>query len=412
LSVTDASATDVSATLDPTGSSGDAPATSSSASDPTVDPDSSSGSDPQTTSGASSSGKVSSSEGSSSGGELCGNGAIDAGEDCDGDDLGGADCVGQGFDDGTLACDACAFDTAACVDFSCGNDDIEGKELCDGIDLGGATCVTEGFLAGSLGCLANCSDYDTSACLVSLCGNGAIEVGEVCDGAALGGQSCANLGYDGGTLVCADDCSTVETAACFACGDGVANGNEDCDGGDLDGATCGGLGYDSGTPSCAANCTVSPAGCFSAATSVFCAVSGAPIGPATGTLTQSNIAVAGLVGAVVDVDVSLAGTHTWIGDLQLDVRYVPVNLSVNLADAQCGSADDFDATFDEDAVALPVCGVPAFSGDLIPLGNLDAYVGVAGSGNGTWELSVLDQAAGDGGVLDQWCVEITNLVPA
>ena len=38
---------------------------------------------------------------------LCGNGAIDEGEQCDGDDFGGEDCVSLGFLGGTIACDAC-----------------------------------------------------------------------------------------------------------------------------------------------------------------------------------------------------------------------------------------------------------------------------------------------------------------
>lgn len=45
----------------------------------------------------------------------CGNGAIDAGEQCDQSDLGGATCAGQGFAFGALRCGAnCAFDTGGC----------------------------------------------------------------------------------------------------------------------------------------------------------------------------------------------------------------------------------------------------------------------------------------------------------
>lgn len=55
---------------------------------------------------------------SAAGGSLpaCGDGAIDVpGEQCDGDDLGGASCTSLGFAGGVLACDgSCAFDTASC----------------------------------------------------------------------------------------------------------------------------------------------------------------------------------------------------------------------------------------------------------------------------------------------------------
>jgi hypothetical protein len=46
----------------------------------------------------------------------CGNGTIEGTEACEGDDLGGQDCVALGFTGGALACsDTCAFDTSACV---------------------------------------------------------------------------------------------------------------------------------------------------------------------------------------------------------------------------------------------------------------------------------------------------------
>jgi hypothetical protein len=45
----------------------------------------------------------------------CGNGTIDAGEDCDQGDLGGATCFTEGFPGGALACGAgCTFDTSSC----------------------------------------------------------------------------------------------------------------------------------------------------------------------------------------------------------------------------------------------------------------------------------------------------------
>jgi len=47
----------------------------------------------------------------------CGNGVIDAGEDCDGGDLGGQTCIGLDYDGGTLSCQGdCTFDISACTD--------------------------------------------------------------------------------------------------------------------------------------------------------------------------------------------------------------------------------------------------------------------------------------------------------
>ena len=46
----------------------------------------------------------------------CGNGTIEAGEDCDGRDLGLASCASEGFGRGTLACAPdCTFDTSNCI---------------------------------------------------------------------------------------------------------------------------------------------------------------------------------------------------------------------------------------------------------------------------------------------------------
>jgi hypothetical protein len=47
---------------------------------------------------------------------VCGNGVIEGGEDCEGDDLGGATCESLGYAGGILSCDyACSFDTFNCL---------------------------------------------------------------------------------------------------------------------------------------------------------------------------------------------------------------------------------------------------------------------------------------------------------
>ena len=92
---------------------------------------------------------------------LCGNGRIDAGEECDGTNLDGRDCVDFDFVGGTLRCTQCKFDTTDCTD--CGNDTIDAGEACDGTDLGGQTCTRLGFTRGTLACAASCA-FDTTAC--------------------------------------------------------------------------------------------------------------------------------------------------------------------------------------------------------------------------------------------------------
>ncbi len=96
---------------------------------------------------------------------LCGdlNVNVVAGEQCDGTNFGGQTCQLQGFDNGSLACDAgCALDTSGC--YSCGDGVIDPTENCEGADLGGQTCMSLGFDGGTLACNAGCG-FDTSACI-------------------------------------------------------------------------------------------------------------------------------------------------------------------------------------------------------------------------------------------------------
>jgi len=105
-------------------------------------------------------------------GGRCGDGYLQAagGEACDGYELGGATCMSLGLGGGTLACDVqCQLDTAGCeVSADCGDGIIQAQqgEDCDGQDLGGATCVSRGFSQGSgaLGCNAACA-FDEAACV-------------------------------------------------------------------------------------------------------------------------------------------------------------------------------------------------------------------------------------------------------
>lgn len=53
----------------------------------------------------------------------CGNGILDAGEQCEGDNLHGFDCASLGLNSGTLLCDPvmCTFDTSMCMSTSGGS---------------------------------------------------------------------------------------------------------------------------------------------------------------------------------------------------------------------------------------------------------------------------------------------------
>ncbi len=119
---------------------------------------------------------------------LCGNGVIDAGEVCDGGNLGGASCGDFGCGGGTLACNASCdgFDTSACTGCPaiCGNGTCESGEDC-------------------ASCAADCPSFDVAG---ASCGNGICEAGN--------GENCNN---------CALDCNgrtNGNPANRFCCGDG------------------------------------------------------------------------------------------------------------------------------------------------------------------------------------------------
>jgi len=111
----------------------------------------------------------------------------------------------------------------------CGNDVLEAGELCDGSDLGGQTCETAlGMEFGDLQCTAVCL-LDLSGC--HNCGNGVIDDGESCDDFNhTSGDGCSDRCQMETGWTCMGTpsiCSTV-------CGDGlVIVGIEGCDDGNL-----------------------------------------------------------------------------------------------------------------------------------------------------------------------------------
>lgn len=150
---------------------------------------------------------------------ICGDGAINnAFEFCDGADLGGQTCPSLGFGPGTLGCTAaCTFDTAACSPAPFCGDGARNQagEFCDGADLGGQSCAALGFAGGTLGCSADCT-FNATACTgaAAFCGDGVVNRAvEQCDRADFAGQSCASLGLGTGTLRCTNGC-LLDTSGC------------------------------------------------------------------------------------------------------------------------------------------------------------------------------------------------------
>jgi hypothetical protein len=114
-----------------------------------------------------------------------------------------------------------------------------------------------------------------------------------------------------------------------------------------------------------------------------------------------------------DLDVQIAITHTYVGDLVATLVHVDTGTSVVLVDRPGSppgfgcSGDDIDATLDDDAAAAveAQCVTPgpvAIEGRYVPNDALSSFAGEDLTGD--WTLTVQDSAGGDVGTLVEWCL--------
>ena len=95
-----------------------------------------------------------------------------------------------------------------------------------------------------------------------------------------------------------------------------------------------------------------------------------------------------------DIDIELDVTHTYVGDLIIDLE-APTGVVVRLHDRSGGSSDDLHLTYDDDGGTLP-------DGP----GELSDFVGEIVTG--TWTLRLSDNASLDQGSLDAWTLKIAS----
>ena len=125
---------------------------------------------------------------------------------------------------------------------------------------------------------------------------------------------------------------------------------------------------------------------------------------------SDTIVIAG-PGVVDDLDVSLDVTHSWVGDLivTLEKDGTTVTLmdqpGVPASTFGC-SGNNISVVFD-DAGGSTVeneCGAtdPVLNGTFAPEGALSDFIGTDWAG--TWTLTISDNAGGDTGTLDEWCL--------
>ncbi|PKN25411.1 MAG: hypothetical protein CVU65_08920 [Deltaproteobacteria bacterium HGW-Deltaproteobacteria-22] len=146
---------------------------------------------------------------------VCSNGVREAGETCDGTDLGGQTCEGLSYTGGVLTCRAdCTLDPAECT--RCGDGVAEGEETCDIEDTRNVTCASLEYYGGQINCSETCELILTDCESHGRCGDSQIQVGsgEVCDTDNLDGQTCGAFDRWAGDPVCNDYCNQILTSAC------------------------------------------------------------------------------------------------------------------------------------------------------------------------------------------------------
>ncbi len=123
---------------------------------------------------------------------------------------------------------------------------------------------------------------------------------------------------------------------------------------------------------------------------------------------QSTINIAG-EGNISSISVpNITGLHTWMSDLVF-ILQSPQGTQVTLMANVCGSSQNFNLGFSDDAPAVPLPCPPIGGGVYQPAGSLNDFIGQQSNGN--WTLIVQDQAFLDGGQLQSWELELCYSIP-
>lgn len=123
-----------------------------------------------------------------------------------------------------------------------------------------------------------------------------------------------------------------------------------------------------------------------------------------GTPTITSTLSIPLTGTVNDVNVvGLVGVHSYMGDLNFSLTS-PQGTNIPLFGNICGTDEDFDLNLDDAAAPGALPCPPVGGGTYQPQTALSTFNGQPA--NGTWTLTVFDDANLDGGSLDGWGLEI------
>jgi subtilisin-like proprotein convertase family protein len=120
---------------------------------------------------------------------------------------------------------------------------------------------------------------------------------------------------------------------------------------------------------------------------------------------KSPIAISGLSGTIVDVNITVNITHPKDSELNLALL-PPSGTPVILAQFLGGTGANYTNTvFDDEAATYITSATAPFTGSFKPYFNLAQLDGA--SPNGTWQLRIDDVAAGNSGTLLSWSMQVT-----
>ncbi|MCB8942744.1 MAG: choice-of-anchor B family protein [Ardenticatenaceae bacterium] len=157
---------------------------------------------------------------------------------------------------------------------------------------------------------------------------------------------------------------------------------------------------------------------FSFSTGVILCSTPALAIPDNDPLGISNDLVIGGSGSITDLDISLDVSHTWVGDLIFTLEHVDTGTTATFYDRPgytgsgfgC-SSDNVDVTANDEGpdgdIESQCATNPAISGNRVGGDPANSSLLAAFDGeslSGTWRLTASDNAGGDTGTINEWCI--------
>lgn len=137
---------------------------------------------------------------------------------------------------------------------------------------------------------------------------------------------------------------------------------------------------------------------FETSPNLYGATPGFPINDTLQT-TLSLITVSGETSPIADVDCRVELTHTFVGDLDVQLTSPGSGVTVHLHDSAGAGSLNLNVVYDDDGRSH---GPPFAVGDAMrpAVGSMADFNGLGA--NGSWTLEVTDNFAGEDGTLDEW----------